>query len=231
MDKKVVFITGASKGIGLATARKFISQGWQVAGFYKDDLGPEIEGMKYYETDVSNWQMVKESFDKAFTDFKRIDCLVNNAGIFGYAKFPDYSEEVMDRVIDTNEKGVYFCTKTVMDKMKAGSIVNIGSTAGQIGSTDPVYAGTKAAVLGFTKAMAKALAPNIRVNAVSPGATNTDIMKNYNQQRVEQLKEMTLLKKLAEPEDIANAVYFLASDEARHITGACLDVNGGYVLR
>ena len=231
MKKKIVFITGGLKGIGLATTKKFISEKWLVASFDKDIQKSNIAGTKYYQVDVSNWKSVQQGFNKAFHDFSRIDCLVNNAGIFGYAKLPEYDEELIDRVIGVNEKGVYFCTKIILDKMKTGSIVNIGSTAAQIGSTDPVYAGTKAAVLGFTKAMAKALAPNIRVNAVSPGATNTDIMKNYNRQRVEQLKEMTLLKRLAEPEDIANSIYFLASDEAKHITGICLDVNGGYVLR
>ena len=115
--------------------------------------------------------------------------------------------------------------------MKDGSIINVSSTAAQVGSSDPVYAGTKSAILGFTKAMAKALAPKIRVNCISPSATNTDMMKNYKPERVEQLKNLTLLKRLAEPEDIANSIYFLASEEAKHITGICLDVNGGYVLR
>jgi len=115
--------------------------------------------------------------------------------------------------------------------MVNGSIVYISSTAAQIGSTDPVYAGTKSAILGLTKTMAKALAPKIRVNCVAPGVTNSDMTKSMKPERLSQLIEMSLLKRIAEPEDIANAVYFLANEESRHITGACLDVNGGYVLR
>ena len=115
--------------------------------------------------------------------------------------------------------------------MVKGSMVFITSTAAQAGSSDPVYAGTKAAVQGFVKSMAKELAPNIRVNSVAPGVTNSGMTKQMNQERLAQLIEMSLLKKIARPEDIANGIYFLASDEASHITGACLDINGGYVLR
>ena len=94
-----------------------------------------------------------------------------------------------------------------------------------------MYAGTKAAILGFTKSMAKALAPRIRVNCVAPGVTESDMTKNMNQERLDQLINMSLLKKVAKPEDVANGIFFLASEEAGHITGACLDINGGYVLR
>lgn len=228
---KIVFITGASRGIGLSTAKKFASNGWKVAGFYNQKKGSEIKNVNWYQLEISDYRNIKESFGKAFKDFGEINCLVNCAGIFGYKSLVDYDEELIDKVISVNEKGTYLCTKEVLDKMSEGSIVNISSTAAQVGSSDPVYAGTKAAILGFTKSIAKALAPKIRVNCVAPGAANTDMMKNYKPERVAQLKEMTLLKRLAEPEDVADAIYFLASDEAKHITGTCLDVNGGYVLR
>ena len=229
--KKVVFITGASRGIGLATAKKFASNGWGVAGFYNRNEGPKLDNVNWYQLEISSYQSVKGSFQKAFKDFGRIDCLVNCAGIFGYTDLAGYDEELIDKVISVNEKGTYLCIKEILGKMSEGSIVNLSSTAAQVGSSDPVYAGTKSAILGFTKSMAKALAPKIRVNCIAPGAADTDMMKNYKPERVAQLKEMTLLKRLAEPEDIANAIYFLASSESKHITGACLDVNGGYVLR
>ena len=228
---KVVFVTGASRGIGLATVQKFVDKGFSVAGFYNQQEGPKIKNVSWYKLDISKYSSIKESFAKAFSEFKRIDCLVNCAGVFGYKDLVGYDEDLMDRVISINEKGTYLCTKEVLGKMTEGSIINISSTAAQVGSSDPIYAATKSAILGFTKSMAKSLAPKIRVNCIAPGATNTDMMKNYKPERVQQLKEMTLLKRLAESEDIANSIYFLSSDEAKHITGICLDINGGYVLR
>ncbi len=228
---KVVFITGASRGIGLATAKRFAKEGWQVAGFYKNKPGPEVPGVKWYQMDITKSSEVESTFSQALTDLGRIDCLVNCAGLFGYQKLAGYTEELMDKVIATNEKGTYFCTKFVSTKMTEGSVVNVSSSAAQVGSSDPIYAASKGAILSFTKAMAKALAPKIRVNAVSPGSTNTDMVKGQDPKRVEQLKELSLLKKIAEPEEVAAGIYFLASDDASHITGACLDISGGYVLR
>jgi len=230
MDK-VVFITGASKGIGLATAKKFSSNGWKVVGFHNQSDVSKIDNVEWYKLDISKYSDIKEVFDNAFKDLGRVDCLVNCAGIFGYKDLAGYDEDLIDKVISVNEKGTYLCTKEAIGKMTEGTIVNISSTAAQVGSSDPIYAASKSAILGFTKSMAKALAPKVRVNCVAPGATNTDMMKNYKPERVAQLKDMTLLKRLSEPEDIADAIYFLASDESKHITGTCLDVNGGYVLR
>jgi 3-oxoacyl-[acyl-carrier protein] reductase len=227
---KVVFITGASRGIGLATAKKFVKEGWKVAAFYNKTKGPELKNTKWYQLEISDSRSVKTSFSNAFKDFGRIDSFVNCVGIFGFKKLPDYDEETMDRVIAVNEKGSYLSTKEILSTMIEGSIVYISSTAAQIGSTDPVYSGTKSAILGLTKSMAKALAPKIRVNCVSPSVTNTDMMKTYNPERVKQLIDLTLLKRMAEPEDVANAIYFLASDDAKHITGTCLNLSGGYVL-
>jgi 3-oxoacyl-[acyl-carrier protein] reductase len=229
-NNKVVFITGASRGIGLATAKKFINEGWSVAGFYNQKIGPKLKKLTWYQLELSNYSNIKSVFGKAFLDFGRVDCLVNCAGIFGMKNLSGYNEELMDKVMSVNEKGTYLCTKEVQDKMVDGSIINISSTTALVGSTDPIYAGSKGAIIGFTKAMAKALAPKIRVNCVAPSATNTDMMKTYNPERVKQLVEQTLLKRMADPEDIANAIYFLASDESRHITGTCLNISGGYVL-
>ena len=228
---KVVFITGASRGIGLATAKKFVSNDWMVAGFYNQKEGPKIKNVNWYQLEISDYSSIKKSFKKASEDLGKVNSFVNCAGIFGYKSLAEYDEELMDKVIGVNEKGAYLCTKEVLDKMSEGTIVYISSTAAQVGSTDPVYAGTKSAILGLTKAMAKALAPKIRVNCVAPSVTNSDMTKNMKPERLEQLKELTLLKRIAEPEDIANTIYFLASEESKHMTGACLDVNAGYVLR
>lgn len=223
MDK-AVFITGASRGIGLATAKKFASEGWKVAGFSNKTEG-------YYQMEMNDYGSIQKAIKQAVEELGRVDCLVNCAGIFGYKDLRQYDIETMTRVIGVNEMGMYLVTKEVLNYMTEGSMVFIASTAAQVGSSDPVYAGTKSAVLGFVKSIAKALAPKIRVNCVSPGVTESDMTKNMNPERLRQLIDMTLLKKAAVPEDIANGIYFLASEEASHITGACLDINGGYVLR
>ncbi len=229
--RQVVFITGASRGIGLATARKFLAADWRVAAFYHQQPGPTLDNVAWYQLEMTDGDSINRAITQAHADCGQIDCFVNCAGIFGYKNLLEYDEELIDQVIGVNEKGAYLCTKAVLDHMKNGSIVFISSTAAQIGSSDPIYAGTKAAMLGLTKSLAKTLAPQIRVNCVAPGVTKSDMTKRMNPDRLAQHIEMTLLKRMAQPQDIANVIYFLASDDARHITGACLDVNGGYVLR
>jgi len=223
MDK-VVFITGASRGIGLATVERFAKEGWKVAGFSNKTEG-------YYQMEMNDYGSIQKAIKQAAEDLGRVDCLVNCAGIFGYKDLRQYDVETMTRVIGVNEMGMYLVTKEVLNYMTEGSMVFVASTAAQVGSSDPVYAGTKSAVLGFVKSMAKALGPKIRVNCVAPGVTESDMIKNMNPERLKQLIDLTQLKKAAVPEDIANGIYFLASEEASHITGACLDINGGYVLR
>ena len=230
MDK-VVFITGASRGIGAATVKKFVSEGWKVAGFYQSTKIEDTADVKYYQMDIENNESIKTAIERAFSDSGRIDCLVNCAGIFGYKDLSQYDVETMTKVIAINEMGMYLVTKYVMEKMITGNMVFVCSTAAQVGSSDPVYAGTKAAVAGFVKSMAKSLGPKIRVNCVAPGVTESDMTKNMNPERLKQLVELTQLKKAAVPTDIASGIYFLASEEAGHITGACLDINGGYVMR
>lgn len=230
--KKVVFITGASRGIGLATAKKFLAAGWSVAGFFHQTAGQELEGLRWYQLEICLGDKVEAAFNAAYTDFGRVDAFVNCAGVFGYKSLGEYDNELFGKVIATNEMGTYHTTKAVMNWLpEGGSIVLISSTAAQVGSGDPIYAATKGAVLSFAKSMAKALAPKIRVNCVAPGVTDSDMTKNMKPERLAQLIDATPLKKMAQPEDVADAIFFLTSDEAKHITGACLDVNGGYVLR
>lgn len=230
MDK-VVFITGASGGIGKACVDKFAENGWKVAGFYNSKKMADGKNTKYYQMDITSFDSIEDAFEAAYKDYGQIDCLVNCAGIYGYKTLAQYDVETIENVVAVNELGTYITTKLVMEKMKKGSIVHVSSTAAQVGSSDPVYGGSKAAVLGFVKSMAKAAAPNIRVNCVAPGVTESEMTKNMNPDRLDQLINLSLLKKMAVPEDIANGIYFLASEQAGHITGACLDINGGYVLR
>ena len=224
MDK-VVFITGASRGIGAATAKKFASQGWKVAGFSNKTEG-------YYQMDAGDGESIKKAFTKAFEDMGRVDCLVNCAGILLDKRISNYEVEDMEKIIRVNEMGVYLCTKKVLEYMQEGSMVNISSTAAQAGSWDPVYAGTKGAVWSFSKSMALALAPRIRVNCVAPGIVDTDMGNfGWSPNELKERVEAIPMGRMAKSEEIAAGVYFLASDEASHITGACLDINGGYTQR
>ncbi len=232
MDKRVVFVTGASKGIGAATVKKFEKEGWAVVGFYNKNKVEDSDNVKFVQMDIEDPQSIKTSFEKAFAIYGKVNALVNNVGAFGASGLSNYTSEKMDFVYHVNERGTYLCTQNILKWLSEGSIVNVSSTAGQVGSTDPVYAGAKAAVAAFTKSMAKALAPKIRVNCVAPGVVDTEMLRSYyNEDKMEKRKQEILLKEIAKPEQIADGIYFLASDNASHITGACLDINGGYVLR
>lgn len=213
---KVVIITGGTGGIGKATAEKFVAEGWKVVAMSQEDA------------DVTN----PESVEKFFSKYSQIDCLVNCAGIFGNKTLPEYDFESINKVIAVNEIGTYLCTQAVLKIMTSGSIVNISSVAGQVGSgSDPIYAATKGAILAFSKSMAKALAPKIRVNCVAPGITDTGLLDARKWTDIAFDVDQTSLGRMADPADIANAIYFLASEDAKHITGATIDINGGVLMR
>lgn len=214
---KLVIITGGTGGIGSAVAKKFEESGeWKVVVTGREDM------------DVTN----PTSVEKFFSQYEQIDCLVNCAGIFGNKSLAEYDLESINKVIAVNEIGTYLCTQAVLQKMTIGSIVNISSVAGQVGSgADPIYAATKGAILAFTKSMAKMLVPKIRVNCVSPGITDTGLLDARKWTDIAFDVDQTPMGKMAEASDIANAIYFLASDDAAHITGATLDVNGGVLMR
>lgn len=244
METKVVFVTGGSGGIGRATALKFAREGWNVAVFYKGEEAKafevksliEKEGQRgeVYQTDVADQISVSEAFLRAFRDFGRVDGLANVAGISLGLALSDQTTETVEQEIGVNFKGVVWCTKEIVKYMKEGAIVNITSvsTYGMGPTRDSVYSGTKGAVWAFTKQMAIELAPGIRVNAVAPGLVETELARRtHTQEDREKIISETPLKKNAQPEDIANSIYFLVSDQASHITGATLDVNGGYYIR
>ncbi len=229
---RVVFVTGASRGIGAAVVERFVKEGWRVVGFYNDNKLEDTEKVSYVRMDISDSTSIELAFEKAIELTGGIDVLVNCAGIFGYKKLGDYELDLMDKLIAVNEKGTYLTTKAALKYMTSGAMVHVSSTVAQVGSgSDPIYAGTKGAVVAFVKSMAKALAPEIRVNCVAPGATDTHMIRRHDPARVATLVEQTPMKKLAQPADIADGIYFLASDQAKHITGATLDISGGYVMR
>lgn len=238
---KKVLITGGTRGIGLACVEKFAEQHYEVIFFYKNSeekanfLKDKYENVYPIRCDVSLEDEVNKSFERIFKDFGDIDVLVNNAGVSYSGLLQDMSVDEWKKVIDNNLTSVFLCSKNVipsMVKKQKGVIINVSSMWGIEGaSCEVAYSASKAGVIGFTKALAMELAPmKIRVNSVAPGAIKTDMLSSYSEDELNSISESTPLLRLGLPNDIAEAVYFLASDRASFITGEVLNVNGGYVI-
>lgn len=242
---KTVLITGASRGIGREIALKFASEGYNVVLNYNSNekkaiaVASEVEklGVKCMlcKADVANESEVTEMVNKAIKTFGFIDVLVNNAGVALSKLFQQTSTDEVAKVFGVNTFGVINCSKAVVPSMiseKCGKIINISSIWGKVGaSMETIYSASKGAVIAFTLALAKELAPsNISVNCVCPGVIDTDMLLNLNNDEKNDLKEQTPLNRLGTPQDVANAVYFLASDNANFITGQVITVDGGFAL-
>ena len=241
---KVVIITGAASGIGAATAEIFAREGAKVvvADFDQEQGERVAEQLKasgaeafFFKVDVANAENVQQLMDKTLETFERLDVLINNAGITADGWLIKMAEEAWDRVMDVNLKGVFNCSKLaakIMMDQGQGVILNATSVVGLYGNMGQSnYAATKFGVIGLTKTWAKELAPRgIRVNAVAPGYTMTSMMDTVPEKLLESLKEKTPLKRLGQPEDIAYAYLYLASDEAAYVNGEILSVDGGLVI-
>jgi len=244
---RVAIVTGASRGIGRATARRLAEEGAKVVINYSasakeaEDLQREIaEGggeSITFKGDVSNSEDVKRLVEATVSKFGRIDVLVNNAGIVFRKKILESTEEEWDRTMDVNLKSVYLCSKAVapiMIAQKHGKIVNVSSISGINGPASavevPDYTASKAGVIGLTRALAVDLAPMINVNVVCPGAVETDMLATMSEQaRTARIAE-TPLRRFGKPDEIAAAVLFLASDDSDFVTGETLVVSGGRPL-
>ena len=242
---KTAVITGASRGIGAAVAESLSEKGYATALICKSntDLCEEIclklreKGCVSgcYKADVSSPDEVRAVFDRIKTDFGNVEALVNCAGIAEQAVFTDITDEMWNKMISTNLSGVFYCCREAIKSMLKshnGAIVNIASMWGETGASCEVhYSAAKAGVIGLTKALAREVGPSgIRVNAVSPGVIKTDMLSSFYEEDLEALKNETPLLRLGTPEDVANAVEFLLSDNASFITGQVLSVNGGFVI-
>lgn len=236
-EDKIVLITGGTKGIGLVTAQKFVDEGAHVIVTSRNKHDFSIGGAKYIQCDISDFNDVKLLIDEVIKQYGRIDVLVNNAGIMKDRTTLKMSEEEFDSVIDINLKGTFNMVKMVgplMQNQKYGSIINLSSFVaklGNIGQTN--YVASKAAIEGMTKCWAREFArhgENVRVNAVAPGVVLTDIFKDTPKDVIDGFADKTMLKRLAEPQEIANVILFLASDEASYITGSIIPVDGGIIL-
>lgn len=246
LEGRVALVTGAGKGIGKAIALAFAREKSHVI---INDICPvsELErvaqeisalGVKGLpiQADVSQFEQVKDMIGHVERTFQRLDILVNNAGIIRRGTIETVTEEDWDQVIRVNLKGTFNCSKAVVDIMKRqrmGKIVNVSSVAGKMGdiTSAPGYGPSKAAIDALTKTLARQLASyGINVNAVAPHAIETEMSAQWSEEKRKSIIEAIPLKRLGKPEDVAEAVVFLASDKASFITGEVLDVNGGFLM-
>ena len=244
---KVVLITGASGGLGKATAEKFAQQGAKVAIHYNGNREKALKaaaefkekyGGEYrvYGANVSNEEAVNQMMQQIVEDFGTLDILVNNAGISVNGSTWKYKMEDWDKVIATNLTGTFLCTKAalpVMREKKYGRIINLSSVVGIKGAAGTIaYASSKSALIGMMKTVAREVAhSSITVNCVAPGYMNAGVISDVPQKYLEEsVIPFIPMKHLGDAEDIANAVAFLASDEAKYITGTLLPVDGGFSM-
>ena len=234
---KIAVVTGASNGIGKAIVDVFIENGAKVIGLDIVEAESWNDKLTMLKVDVSSTADCERVYGDICGIAERVDILVNCAGITRDAMTRKMTEEQFDQVIAVNLKGVWNLTRLIGPAMQAqcsGSIINISSVVGVFGNIGQAnYAATKAGVIGMTKSWAKEFSlkgGNVRVNAVAPGYTMTNMMKTVPENLLEKFRGTTMLGRLAEPIEIANAVLFLASDLASYVTGEVLNVNGGMRL-
>ena len=233
---KKALVTGSSRGIGAAAARALAADGWRVTINYLNSrekaeaLAAEL-GTEAIRCDVADPAAVSAMFERV----GGVDLLVSNAGIAWSGLLTDMSDAEWRRIVDVNLGGAFNCCRAAIPHMvheKAGAIVIVSSVLGVYGgSCESAYSATKGALIGFTKALAKELAPSgIRVNAVAPGAVDTDMLSCFSAEDKARMVEDIYLGRLGAPEDIAEAIRYLAGDGARYVTGQILGVDGAMVI-
>lgn len=242
---KTAIVTGGSRGIGRAVSLLLAREGANVAIVYAGNTAAAEETKQQaealgaaaavFQCDVADEQAVADMVKAVKTQFGSVDILVNNAGITRDGLLMRMKEADWQAVLDTNLTGVYHCTKAVsklMMKQRHGAVINLSSVVGETGNAGQAnYAAAKAGIIGFTKAVAKELASrNIRVNAVAPGYVETDMTAGLPDSAKEDMLRSIPLGRPATADDVAQAVLFLASDQARYITGQVLNVDGGMVM-
>lgn len=239
---KVAVVTGGTRGIGLAIVKAFLNEGASVALFGSRqetvekalaEVKPEFPNSDIIGLypDLSNHEEVEKAINEVKTHYGKINILVNNAGISAREPLYDYDPEAFDNIMNLNVNSVFYCTRAVAPIMKAeggGVIINTSSMVSIYGQPSGCgYPTSKFAVNGLTKSLARELGKdNIRVNAVLPGVTRTDMVAALPKEMVDQISKGIPLGRVGEPEEVANAFVFLASDKASYITGATLNVDG-----
>lgn len=240
LNKKVALVTGGTRGIGLETVRVFKENKAEVILFGSreetvtkavNELKEEGYEVRGYHTDLNDYAEIEKTIKEIVAEYGHIDILVNNAGISANKKIEDTTSEDFSKIMDLNVKAIFNMTKAVVPYMKenkGGVILNTSSMVSIYGQPSGVgYPASKFAVNGLTKSLARELAPfNIRVNAVAPGVTKTDMVASLPEEQIAPLIKTIPLGRIGEPRDIANAFLFLASDMASYITGNILSVDG-----
>lgn len=240
LDGKVALITGGSRGIGAALVRRFVAEGARVAFTYRssssaaDALVAELgaEFAKGYQSDAADFASTEELVKNVLADFGQIDVLINNAGITRDTLMLRMNEEQWDEVMLNNLKSVFNLTKQVirpMMKNRGGSIINMGSIVGVTGNAGQAnYAASKAGIIGFSKSIAKEMGSrNLRCNVIAPGFIQTDMTDELDEKTQEAYLSNIPLKRFGQPEEVANACVFLASDLGSYVNGQVLSVCGG----
>ena len=237
LENKVAIVTGAAKGLGGAMAQLFAQEGAKVIAADMMPLTYEVENVEFYQLNVTDAEACKALTEYAREKYGKIDILVNNAGITRDGMTRKMTDEMWDLVIDINLKGVFNLTRYVgplMEELGGGSIINIASVVGEYGNIGQAnYAASKAGVIGLSKTWAKEFARKgvpVRCNAIAPGYIMTDMMKTVPEDLLKKFAGLTMLGRLGQPEEIAKAALFLASDDASYVTGHVLSVNGGMRL-
>lgn len=244
-ERKVVFVTGGSRGIGKAIALKYAQNGYNVVINYVSDKTNVEELKKKFEelkvecliekADVSKSEEVEQIVKKTIEKFKKIDVLINNAGITRDGLLMRMKEEDFDKVIEINLKGTFLVTKSVipyMLKKRDGKIINLASIVGVTGNAGQCnYSASKAGIIGFTKSIAKELASrNIRANAIAPGFIDTDMTSVLSDEVKDSINAQIPMKRMGTAQEIANVAYFLGCEESSYITGQVINIDGGMVM-
>lgn len=240
---KTIIITGGSRGIGKCMVENFAKQGYNVVLNYnrsekmakqiKENLREEGHEIEIFKADVSKKEEVQKMIEFTIEKFKKIDVLINNAGIARIQLFTDATEEDWDEIMNINLKSAFFTTQAVLPYMiheKSGCIINVSSIWGLIGaSCEAIYSASKAGLDGLTKALAKELGPsNIRVNGIAPGIINTDMNSNLDENIKNEIEKEIPLGRIGEPIDIYRCAKWLVEDE--YMTGQIISPNGGWAI-
>ena len=234
LNGKIAIVTGGANGIGKEICLRFANEGAKVISADMQELTYEHANVKGHILNVTDSENCKAFYDEIIAEYGQIDILVNNAGITRDSMTRKMSDDQWDLVMDVNLKGVFNLVRHIgpqMENIGGGSIINISSVVGEFGNIGQAnYSATKAGLLGLTKTWAKEFARKgvpVRCNAIAPGYVMTDILKTVPEDLLDKFAQLTMLKRLGQPEEIANAALFLASDESSYVTGHNLSVNGG----